>query len=84
MLHFIDPYSPTKRKRNKRHKNQPLFHEGRKILDGVYLLNEFVDYAKRSRKGCLLVKVDFEKAYDSVSWMFLEYMMGRMNLDLIG
>jgi hypothetical protein len=78
MLHFIDPYSPTKRKR------KPLFNEGREILDGVFLLNEYVDYAKRSRKGCLLVKVDFEKVYDSVSWMFLEYMMGKMDLDLVG
>ncbi|KHN18070.1 Putative ribonuclease H protein, partial [Glycine soja] len=26
----------------------------------------------------MVFKVDFEKAYDSVSWQFLLYMMGRM------
>jgi len=25
-----------------------------------------------------LVKVDFEKAYDSVNWKFLYYMLGRL------
>jgi hypothetical protein len=48
------------------------------MLDGVVVANEIVDDAKRSRKPCCLFKVDFEKAYDSVSWGFLYYMLGRM------
>jgi hypothetical protein len=36
-----------------------------------------VDYAKRAKKNCLILKVDFEKAYDSVNWKFLEYMLRR-------
>jgi len=28
----------------------------------------------------VIVKLDFEKAYDSVSWEFLFYMMGRLGL----
>ncbi|KHN47625.1 hypothetical protein glysoja_036477, partial [Glycine soja] len=31
------------------------------------------------QKHCLVFKVDYEKAYDSVSWNFLFYMMRRMS-----
>jgi hypothetical protein len=47
------------------------------MLDGVVIANETIDFAKRNRKSCILLKVDFEKAYDSVSWSFLDYKMGR-------
>jgi hypothetical protein len=30
-----------------------------------------------SKKGCMIFKVDFEKAYNSVNWKFLEYMLTR-------
>ncbi|GAU17375.1 hypothetical protein TSUD_232510 [Trifolium subterraneum] len=44
---------------------------------GVVAVNEIIDLAKKTRKECLIFKVDFEKAYDSVSWGFLDYMMRR-------
>ncbi|MCH95123.1 LINE-1 reverse transcriptase like, partial [Trifolium medium] len=31
----------------------------------------------KSGRSCLVLKVDFEKAYDSVDWGFLEYMLQR-------
>jgi hypothetical protein len=46
----------------------------------VVVVNEVVDYAKKSGKQCLIFKVDFEKAYDSVDWGFLEYMLRRLAL----
>ncbi|MCH83902.1 cysteine-rich receptor-like protein kinase, partial [Trifolium medium] len=52
------------------------FH-GRNLVDGVMVVNEVVDSAKRLGKECLIFKVDFEKAYDSVDWGFLEYMLRR-------
>lgn len=60
---------------------QSAFLPGRQIFDGVAVVNEVVDLAKRRRDECLLFKVDFEKSYDSISWSFLEYMMGRMGFD---
>lgn len=36
-----------------------------------------MDFAKKTGKQCLIFKVDFEKAYDSVNWNFLDYMMRR-------
>ena len=44
------------------------------------MINELVDYAKKANKECLIFKVDFEKAYDSVDWGFMEYMMRRVGM----
>ncbi|GAU25119.1 hypothetical protein TSUD_274080 [Trifolium subterraneum] len=56
---------------------QSAFLVGRNLVDGVLVVNEVVDLAKKSGKPCLILKVDFEKAYDSVDWGFLEYMLRR-------
>lgn len=47
-------------------------------------MNEVVDYAKKRRKECLNFKVNFEKAYNSVSWSFLGYMLGALDSTLDG
>jgi hypothetical protein len=57
--------------------NQSAFIKGRNLVDGVLVVNEIVDWAKKAKKECLIFKVDFEKAYDSVDWGFLEYMLRR-------
>ena len=58
--------------------NQSGFLKGRNLVHGVMVINELVDYAKKSKKQCLILKVDFEKAYDSVDWGFLVYMLKRV------
>ncbi|MCI96789.1 cysteine-rich receptor-like protein kinase, partial [Trifolium medium] len=45
------------------------------ILDGILIANEVVDDARKLRKDLLLFKVDFEKAYDSVDWGYLDEVM---------
>jgi len=60
--------------------NQSAFLKGRNLVDGVLVINEIVDYAKKFNKECLILKVDFEKAYDSIDWSFLVYMMKRVGL----
>ncbi|PNX95639.1 cysteine-rich receptor-like protein kinase, partial [Trifolium pratense] len=57
---------------------QSAFLPHRQILDGVVVLNEVIDIAKRRKDACLLFKVDFERAYDTVNWHFLERMMFKM------
>ncbi|KAK2445049.1 hypothetical protein QL285_016023 [Trifolium repens] len=59
-------------------KCQSDFLPQRQILDGVLVLNELIDLAKRRKDKCFLFKVDFERAYDTVSWRFLEGMMIKM------
>lgn len=48
--------------------NQTTFLENRNMLDGVLLVNELIDYARRLKKYMFLFKVEMEKAFNSVSW----------------
>ena len=57
---------------------QSAFIQGRHMLHSVVIANEVVEEAKRCQKPCMVFKVDYEKAYDSVSWDFLIYMMRRL------
>ncbi|GAU23620.1 hypothetical protein TSUD_386090 [Trifolium subterraneum] len=59
--------------------SQTAFVKDRQILDGILIANEVVDEARRAKKELLLFKVDFEKAYDSVDWGYLDAVMGRMS-----
>jgi len=47
----------------------------RGLLDSVVIANETIDFLRKDRRKGVIVKVDFKKAYDSVEWKFLEYMM---------
>jgi hypothetical protein len=61
--------------------SQSAFLKRRHLVDGVLFVNEVVDLAKKAKRECLILKVDFEKAYDSVDWGFLEYMMRRVGME---
>lgn len=63
-------------------KCQTTFIANRKLLDGVLVLNEVVDFARRAKKRCMLIKVYFEKAYDCVSWNFLKSMLRTMGFGM--
>jgi len=57
---------------------QSAFAKGRQILDGILIANEVVDEALRTKKELMLFKVDFEKAYNSVDWGYLDSVMGKI------
>lgn len=42
---------------------------------GILIANEVEEDAQKNKKELLLLKVDFEKAYDSVDWNFLKRVM---------
>jgi len=58
---------------------QTVVIHGRQILNGFLIANEIVEDAKRLKKDLLLFKVDFEKAFDSIDWSYLESVMKKMN-----
>ena len=50
---------------------QTAFMQGRNILDGVVILHETVHEMHRKKLNGVILKIDFEKAYDKVKWYFL-------------
>ncbi|GJX07698.1 RNA-directed DNA polymerase, eukaryota [Tanacetum coccineum] len=51
---------------------QSAFIADRQILDGPFILNEVIQWCKLKKKQSFIFKVDFEKAFDSVRWDFLD------------
>jgi hypothetical protein len=45
--------------------------KGRNILDGVVTLHETVHELHSKKLNGVILKLDFEKAYDKVKWSFL-------------
>lgn len=54
---------------------QLAYVEGIKILDGSLIMNEIYSWAKKSKKKMYFLKVDFEKAFDSINWQYLDSIM---------
>lgn len=48
---------------------QSAFIAGRNILDGPLMINELVMWLKKTNMEALILKVDFNKVFDSVSWI---------------
>ncbi|KAG6413120.1 hypothetical protein SASPL_125821 [Salvia splendens] len=51
---------------------QSAFVKNRKILDGALIAKEVVWWLKKTRQKAAILKLDFQKAYDTVRWDFLE------------
>ncbi|KAG8100302.1 hypothetical protein GUJ93_ZPchr0013g36234 [Zizania palustris] len=50
---------------------QSAFIPGRSILDGVVMLHEVLHEVHQKNQERVILKLDFEKAYDNVQWGFL-------------
>ena len=51
--------------------SQTAFLRGRNILEGVVILHETIHELHRKKLSGVILKIDFEKAYDKVKWLFL-------------
>ena len=58
--------------------SQTGFVPNRCILDNVFLAFEAIAWTKESQQDLTMLLLDFEKAYDRVSWTFLREVMARM------
>lgn len=56
-------------------KNQTAFIKGRFILESVVAAQELIHAAHSSGNSALVLKLDYEKAYDRVDWDFLDEML---------
>jgi hypothetical protein len=52
--------------------SQTAFMHGRNILDGVVTLHETIHELHSKKLNGVILKLDFEKAYDKVKWSFLQ------------
>nr|GEY10811.1 RNA-directed DNA polymerase, eukaryota, reverse transcriptase zinc-binding domain protein [Tanacetum cinerariifolium] len=62
---------------------QLIHKKGRNILDGPLILNEVISWYQKRKKELMIFKVDFEKAFDSIRWDFLDLVMEKLGLSLI-
>nr|GEU45228.1 putative RNA-directed DNA polymerase, eukaryota, reverse transcriptase zinc-binding domain protein [Tanacetum cinerariifolium] len=51
---------------------QSAFVANRQILDGPFILNELLSWCKFKKLNEMIFKVDFEKAFDSMKWDYLD------------
>ncbi|GJU60440.1 RNA-directed DNA polymerase, eukaryota, reverse transcriptase zinc-binding domain protein [Tanacetum coccineum] len=58
---------------------QSAFVANRQILDGPFILNEIFQWCKKKKKQMRIFKVDFEKAYDSVRWDYLDDVLQKFS-----
>ena len=55
--------------------NQTAFIRGRFILESVVMAHEVMHEIHTTQESALVLKLDYEKAYDRVSWDFLLEML---------
>jgi hypothetical protein len=58
--------------------------EGRFIFESVVSAHEIIHETIESNKKAIVLKLDYEKTYNSVNWNFLEEMMVSRALALSG
>jgi hypothetical protein len=52
--------------------SQSAFILGRNIMEGVVMLHENIHELHRKKMSGIILKLDFEKAYDKINWDFLQ------------
>jgi hypothetical protein len=60
--------------------SQSAFLPGRYLFEGVVVLHETIHELKRNKQKGLILKLDFEKAYDKVNWDFLQQVLRMKGL----
>ncbi|GJR38028.1 RNA-directed DNA polymerase, eukaryota, reverse transcriptase zinc-binding domain protein [Tanacetum coccineum] len=54
----------------------------RQILDGPFILNELLSWCKYKKSKAMIFKVDFEKAFDSVRWDYLDDVLNKFSFEI--
>lgn len=60
--------------------NQTAFIQGRSIVENILMCHEIArGFGRKSHSKSAILKIDLRKAYDSVSWEFIEEVLAKMN-----
>ena len=59
--------------------SQSSFIHGRQILDGALIASELIESCRRNKTQAIIFKLDFHKAFDNVSWSFLDWVLQQMH-----
>ena len=59
--------------------NQSGFVKGRLISENIRLIEDIINTLKRRKQTCLILLLDFEKAFDSVEWKYMHKILERFN-----
>ena len=54
------------------HSNQNAFVKGRSLFDAIRTIDDVMEYTKEKELSGILVAIDFEKAFDTLSFDFLD------------
>nr|GEX03166.1 hypothetical protein [Tanacetum cinerariifolium] len=57
-------------------------HFSRNILDGPIIIDEIIAWYRKHKKNLMVFKVDFEKAFDSLRWDYLDLIMSKFEFDI--
>lgn len=57
---------------------QLAYIKGFRILDSTLITGELIDSCKKNKKEVIL-KLDFHRAFDSILWGFLDWIMEQMS-----
>lgn len=55
--------------------NQTAFIKGRFILESVVTAHEIIHEVHNNKESGIILKLDYEKAYDRISWTFIDDML---------
>eukprot|EP00253_Pinus_taeda_P036183 PITA_36183 len=55
--------------------------EGRQITDGIILTHEIIHSLTQSKKPGMLLKIDLSKAFDSISWEYMQKVLKAFGFD---
>jgi hypothetical protein len=58
---------------------QTAFIPGRYILEGIVMLHEVLHHLRVHHRQGIILKLDFEKAYDKVQWSFMIEVLKKKN-----
>jgi hypothetical protein len=66
------------------HNNQTAFMRGRNIMTGIMCLHETLHETRRRNEIGVILKLNFEKAYDKVNWNLLFDCLEKKALEISG